>query len=297
MGFNRVACYQNTNLISVGASTSGVAWPSGKLVVSPNNYLFDNGEYIDMTQEGFYAIWADNGATFDGGSLIVYQSDIMMLMASLARACGYGTSDESLTIAQQISAARVRALWLRCGPTISFVEYWCQQLGITYREVHCLTGNTLATPGLDPNLDPYDDGIDVGHEMIEVLVAGQWVLVDVATNAAYKDATGAWLSTAAVFAAGVGNCVTVDLADYDIEQQNYSGNFMPNTYGNVRLRPENIKRWRAGICQIPGILSSDGNIYFYVPVGVTNTAAWVASLAPNYRVITQAAWMTMFYPG
>jgi hypothetical protein len=295
MGFNRAVLYRNTNLISVGSSPTGVAWPSGKLVIPPNSYLFDNGEYVNMTQEGYYTVFADNGATFDGGNLIVYQSDVMMLMASLARACGYGTSDEGLTTAQMVATARARALWLRCTPTINFVEYWCTQLGITWREVHFLTGNTTATPGLDTNLDPYNDGLDVGHTLIEVQVNGQWVLADIATNAAYQDANGNWLSVAQVFAAGLANCVTINLADYDVEQQNYSGNFMPNTYANVRLRPENIARWRAGIYQIPGILASDGNIYFYVPEGVTNTSAWVASVAPNYRVLTQAAWNTMFY--
>jgi len=93
MGFNRAALYQNTNLISIGSSPSGVAWPSGKLVVPPTSYLFDNGEYINMTQEGFYAVFTDNGSTFDGGSVIVFQSNVMLLMASLARACGCGTSD------------------------------------------------------------------------------------------------------------------------------------------------------------------------------------------------------------
>lgn len=296
MGFNRTVLYQNTSLISIGGSPTGAAWPSGKLIVPPNSYLFDNGEYINMTREGFYAVWADNGATFDGGNVIVYQSDVMMLMASLSRVCGYGTSDESSTIAQQIATARARVLWLRCQPTINFVEYWCQQLGIAYREVHFLTGNTFATPGIDINLDPYDDNLDVGHTLIEVKVAGQWVLVDVATNVAFQDGEGNWLSAGAVIASGADNCVTIQLADYDIEQQNWSGSFMPNTYANIRLRPENIARWRAGIYQIPGILSPDGNIYYYVPAGVTNTAAWVASLQSNYRVITQEAWMAMFYP-
>jgi hypothetical protein len=119
MGINRVVLYQNTNLISIQpapAGTPSVAWPAGLLVIAPNNYQFDNGEVIPMLQEGFYALWADNGSSFDGGSVIVYQSNVMLLMASLPRACGYGTSDESLTTTQQIAVARVRPLWLRAVP-------------------------------------------------------------------------------------------------------------------------------------------------------------------------------------
>lgn len=293
---DRVALYRMVALSAAPTVPIGSAWPSGKLVVSPGKYTFDNSVAFDCTQEGFYALWAADGSLFDGGNLIVYQSDVMMLMASLSRVCGYGTSDEAASITSQIATARARALWLRCGPTINFVEYWCKQFAIPFREVHFLTGNTIATPGLSTTFDPYDDGVDVGHTLIEVMVNGKWVLVDIATNAAFQDASGNWLSVEQVIAAGVNNCVTVQLADYDIEQQAYSGGFMPNTYANVRLRPQNIARWRAGIYQIPGFLASDGSIYYYVPSGVTNTPTWVASVATNYRVISQADWMAKFYP-
>lgn len=292
---DRVCLYQKMAISSVPAVPSGVAWPSGKLVVPPGDYGYDYGQYFDCTKEGFYSFWSTNGASFDGGALIVYQSDVMTLMASLARACGYGVSDEGSSIAAQIATARQRALWLRCGPTISFVEYWCQQLGIPYREVHFLTGNTLATPGLDPTLDPYDDNIDVGHELIEVKVNGNWVLVDVATNAAYQDSSGNWLSVSQVIASGVANCMTVALADPDYEQANWSPTYDPTTFANIRLRPQNIARWRQGIYQIPGFLDSDGNIYYYVPPGVTNNAAWISSLASNYRVLSQTAWLAKYY--
>jgi hypothetical protein len=296
MGYNRIVLYRGCVLSSVGASTAPpLPWPAGKLIVPPGVYSFDNGENVDMTREGFYALWADNGATFDGGNLIVYQNDVLTLMSSLARVCGYGVSDEALTIPQQIAIARARVLWLRCGPTISFVEYWCLQFGIPFREVHFLTGNTLATPGLDPTLDPYNDLIDNGHVLLEVRINNAWVLVDVATNAAFQDAAGNWLSAQQVIAAGLANCTTVSIADYDIEQQNWSGNFMPNTEANIRGRPENIDRWRRGIYQIPGILSADGNVYFYLPDGVSTTAAWVASVSPNYKLLPKDQWNAKFY--
>ncbi|MGF6309479.1 hypothetical protein ABIB82_003923 [Bradyrhizobium sp. i1.8.4] len=247
MNFNRVALFQYMNRFSVGSKPRGSPWPSGQLVISPRAYLFDNGEYVDVTREGFYTLFTNSGTSFDAGNVIVYQSDVMLLMASLARACGYGISDESLTNVQRASVARARALWMRCGATVSFVEYWCQQLGITYRSVFFLTGNSASTPGIDVNLDVYDDSFDVGHSLIEVSLGGQWVLVDVSTNVAFKDAAGNWLSLKSVVAAGMSNCVRVDLADYDIEQQNYSGNFMPGIYANIRTWPQNIDRWRRGI--------------------------------------------------
>ncbi|QIG98171.1 MULTISPECIES: hypothetical protein [Bradyrhizobium] len=98
-----------------------------------------------------------------------------------------------------------------------------------------------------------------------------------------------------VIAAGVQNVTTVTLADYDIEQQNYSSNFMPNTYSNIRFRPQNIDRWRRGMYQIPGIENPDATIDYYVPPGVTNNAAWVEGIATNYHVLSQADWLTKFY--
>jgi hypothetical protein len=143
-------------------------------------------------------------STYDAGNLIVFKTDVMLLMASLARVTGCGNADEALTIAQQIDMGRARAIWLRCGPTINLVKYWCGQFAIPCREVHFLTGNTPSTPGIDLTLDPHSgDVVDTGHVLIEVQVNGKWVLADVATDAAYKDAAGNWLSMGAVIAAGV----------------------------------------------------------------------------------------------
>jgi hypothetical protein len=229
-----VVLYQYTTETSVPAVGTGAPWPAGKLVVAPGNYFFDNNIAFDFTKEGCYAVWATDGTTYDAGNLIVFKTDVMLLMASLARVTGCGNADEGLTLAQQIDMARARAVWLRCGPTINLVKYWCGQFGIPCREVHFLTGNMPSTPGIDLTLDPHSgDVVDTGHVLIEVQVNGKWVLADVATDAAYKDAAGNWLSMGAVVAAGVANCTTVNLADPDFEQDNYSSAFSPGAYANI----------------------------------------------------------------
>ena len=274
---NIVKRFNGPSDFQVSPVASAVSLPAG-LVVAPGVYAF-GGQNYDCMLEGLYRFWTPMGAT---QNRIVYQNDVNALMSALAWLHVNGRADEALTTAQKTNAAVNSKLRMLCGKTIEWVKAICDSLGIQCRVARCLTAQTPT--------NYYD-----GHVMIEVKVGGAWKLFDIANGSTYEASDG-----------GVRLCDTLPLisavSSHSIDGDGHSvepwvsGAFDVTAWiENTMRTPEQKRAELERVLQIPGIDHSDGLTYFYLPAGMESASSYVTGLSATYRVVSKAAWDSMFY--
>lgn len=270
--------YDNINQLAEIAPTLAAVTKTNwsNLVMAPGIYDY-NGIHYDLTQEGLYGII---NIGVDGGRRIIYQNDVYALMSGLCWLSVYGRMDEGLTTTQQTAKAKGTKLSMRCGATVIWVKSVLDSLSIQNRIVNLVTGETPTN---------YDDG----HVVIEVKVAGVWKLWDVSNNfypyeVAHLNLNEYILNMSAdkVFVADEER----DIAGADNYQLN------TNLIYDMHLRlPGQLDSWVDRIYGMPGIVHTDGLTYFYVPTAYASRQTWLLSLSTNYRVVSYATWLSMFY--
>ncbi len=257
-----------------GTQTSGGLWP-GSLVASPRTFQYNAITY-NLNQEGIYKFSVPSQNTTN---MVIYDSDVASLIASLTYFIVPGQTDEGKTISQLNSKSLSSRINVLCSTACSWVAALLNSKGFSTRYVRCLRADT-------PN-NFYD-----GHVMLEVHIAGQWKLFDVqlgfSFNAPLKDI--APVNNTSVF-----NSMHVfklynpaePMINNVYDHANTIDMFMPNL--------DMLKEWQKNIMQIPGIVFSDGKTYFYMPSGTESRQSWVQSLDSNYVVVPYSTWVNMFY--
>jgi hypothetical protein len=264
--------FLNDSEYPITTQASPLAMPAG-LVIAPGVYTL-NGVNYNCVEEGLYRFWNPLGTTTQK---IVYQSNIPALMSALAWICVNGKLDEALTVTQKTNQALTSKLRMLCGKTVEWAKAICDSLSIQCRTVNSLTA---ATP-----TNYYD-----GHVMLEVKVAGQWVLYDLPNDFCYnnlplKDALPLQPSTVAIALADDG---------YSVEP---SAAFDVTAWQEMTMRTPAQKRAEIErVLQIPGVTDPDGKTYFYMPSGLPDRTAWITGLSANYFVLSQSAWLAKYYP-
>lgn len=251
-----------------------------------------NSERFDVTEQGLLSILAYAPSAYgytpyiDAGYRIVKkaaQLDHYAILAALGAQIQYGSEDEALTVAQRIAAMKSRKLRMRCGPTIQTVREALASIGVTMRQVHLLTAD-------EPT------NMDDGHVAMEVLIDGEWRFFDVAGDS-YFAAGGEHLSLAGLIETGVTNAEHVRLARTEVGAGGSSeiARLLSAVY-DQRLSSDALYReWCARIFQIPGILDTDGLIYFYMPPGTEHRQSWLLGLSSQYRVLSKPDWQSSYY--
>lgn len=274
---NIVKRFNDTNSTAVTPTPSAVALPAG-LVVSPGTYTF-NGENFSCYSEGLYRFWTPMGAT---RNVIVYQSNVPAFMSALAWLTVNGRADEALALSAKTNLAANSKLRMLCGKTAEWALYLCTSLGIQARQVRSLTAGTPT--------NYYD-----GHVMVEAKVGGVWKLFDLSNNYTYTT-TGGGFALRDVLPLNTSTTSNAIAADgYSIEPWS-SGAFDVTAWlENTMQSPADYRAELERVLQIPGIDHTDGLTYFYLPTGMESRESWVLGLQASFRVVTKAAWETMFY--
>lgn len=266
----------------------------GALIYPPGKYSY-NGIVYDLTEQGFYSIVnAGHLGAFDGGPKVIAASgascDVERLMESCAWSTRYGRSDEGYTPAQlTANVIRLRSAALRCGKTIEWARSVCTGLGVQSRTVHLLTADAF-------------NGFDDGHVAMEVFHNGGWRFYDVAGDVTFRNPVAdpqgfPRLSANAVINAGVSNVLTERLAHSESAPTDWGANkFATEQYYHMALR-FNADAWRARIYQCLGMVATNGQIWWKLPLGSPpDLAQRVEALSTAYKVKDPAFWDTTFYP-
>lgn len=266
--------FKNEQATTVPTVPAALALPAG-LVIAPGNYN-EGGTTYQCTSEGLVRFWQPMSST---KNRIVYQSDIPALMSAIAWLCVNGTADEALTNATKTNTAATSKLRVLCGKTCEWAKYLCDSLGIQTRIVRSLTAGT-------PN-NYYD-----GHVMLEAKVGGVWRLFDLANDVTF----GANLALKDALPLVSGTALNKIANDVYAAEPYASGVFDVSAWQELTMFTSAEKRAEfERVMQIPGIVHTDNLTYFYMPTGMESRQSWVLGLDANYRVITQAAWLTQFY--
>lgn len=251
------------------------ALPAG-LVIAPGNYTV-NGVTYSCAQEGLVRFWEPMAST---QHRIVYAADVEALMSALAWLVVNGRADEAMTVSARTTAALNYKLRLLCGKAVEWAKSICDSVGLQSRICNSLTGGTPT--------NYYD-----GHVMLEVKVGAVWRLYDIA-NDCYFGANLALKDALPLLAAIAINPLADD--GYSVEQF-VGAVFDVTAWHELTMRTPAQKRSEMErVLQIPGITHTDGLVYFYLPAGMESRSSYVTGLSAGYRVITQAAWLTQFYP-
>lgn len=272
----------------VPPASSGSALNGVSLMFSPGNYSF-GGQHWDCSQEGLYRLHKPGYGTrqFYVSPVVngAFKPDPLKFLSGMGWIQAHGNADDALSFTQKNTKALSSKLSVSCGATVAWVRYWLDYLQIPSRQVHLLTAGT-------PN------GYDEGHVAMEVWLDGAWRLID-QDGQRYVTYGGAILSLKDAIP-----CIAADEHDivefsgdvaYDVQPQAGYG-FDVTAFCEAMWRtPEQRREWVGRIFQIPGILHTDGLIYFYMPPGTESRESWVLGLQSNHRVLTQQAWETMFY--
>lgn len=265
--------FKNSDDSPVAIVQQASALPSG-LVVAPGHYTVSGVTY-DCTREGLYRFWEPAANT---EHRIVYSSDVDALISAFSWVCAVGRSDEGLSASDLTLRARNSRLRLRCGKTVDWIKACADSVGLQNRICRTMTAGT-------PN-NVYD-----GHVLLEMKVNGVWTLYD----PTYKSKFGIPLKDAVPLTPSV---TGFPLADYRCAAEPFEvGQFDVSEWNDFEMRtPEKRRSELARLLQIPGIDHTDGLTYFYMPPGTEGRQSWLLSQSTNYRVITQSAWLTQFYP-
>lgn len=250
------------------------------MVMVPGIYQYNADKY-DLSVEGLYGII---NVGVDGGWRIIYQSDISTLMQSIGWLIGYGRLDESLTTAQQLAAMKGRKLSLRCGYVAILIKYILDSKSIISRQCHLITAET-------PN------NFDDGHVITEIYINNDWQLFDLPFNRKFKQSGTSTIRNLDTYFNGSGDNEEVIICGSDCDLSGSgSYQFATNVYYDMSIRTAAQRAiWTDRIYQIPGILHTDGLVYFYMPSGTESRQSWVEALSTQYRVVSYAAWLSMFY--
>lgn len=253
-------------------------WSS--VIMPPGVYQYNEFKY-DLNTEGLYAILNVN---VDGGWRIIYQSDVSRLIQSVAWLIGYGRLDEGLTYPQMLSTMKTKKLSLRCGVSVAFLQSILTSYGITSRMVRLITAET-------PN------NFDDGHVAVEVYIGGNWLLLDIASNCIYIESGTSNQRNLNTYFNGDGENELRNMCGDDRDLAGAgSYEFATNVYYDMALCSVTQKQaWIDRIFQIPGIVYSDGNTYFYMPNGTESRQSWLESLSSDYVVVSYSTWLSMFY--
>lgn len=267
--------FNNDADTAIAPVASASALPAG-LIIAPGTYTTGGLNFPCLT-EGLYRFWDPVAAT--SLQRIVYSSDVHALMSAIAWISVNGRADEALTVSAKTNKAVTSKLSMLCGKTCEWAKALCDSLGMQTRIVNCLTAGTPS-------------GYYDGHVMLEVKVGGVWRLYDLANDATFG--TLLPLKDALPLTSGI---TTAPLATdtYGIEAA-VASQFDVTMWQEMTMRTPAQKRAEMErVLQIPGITHSDALTYFYLPTGMESRSSWVTGLSANYRVITQAAWLAMFY--
>lgn len=238
-----------------------------------------NGLAYDMSAPGLYRL----GTFASAGHRIVYD---LANPHAMAVACAgivvHGTADEGLSDANRVNLARSGWLRMRCGHVDNFVRARLSQINAQSRSVSVLT---MQEP----------TGADDGHVMTEVKVAGNWRLYDTSNDRAFKSPYGEYLQARNIAEHVASGEYTTD--PLVISHTKYDPAPTANSiYMSLMLEGYGVDHWTQRIFQAVGIWHVDSKCYFKLPPGSEHRAAWVLSLSPSYRVITNPAeWDAMFY--
>lgn len=277
-----------------GATPTTTALGSS-LFMEPGVFEYNPGHRFEVTQQGLLVMKAVGYPSaygyspyFDAGNRIVKKSadlDVYAVIAAMCALIQHGTEDEGLTISQKLAAMKSRKLRLRCGQTVELIRSALTSLGVTTRNVHLLTADT-------PNNN------DDGHVALEAYIGGEWRFFDVDGDSYFTDGAGKHLNIGELIDLGVANAVHVRLAPS--EGSSGATDAVSRLVTATWLQSLNTDAgyidWCTRIYQIPGILDTDGNIYYYLPTGTESRSSWVTGLQANYLVISKNDWLTRFYP-
>lgn len=142
-------------------SASGIPLPAGN-VVSPGVYLVFGANW-DLSAEGLY--WIKDYSNGSTAQIISYVSNFDALVQAISWLFCHGDTDNGLTLAQSLSAARTRTLVRTCGGTAPIAQSLLQSVGYQVRVVNGLTTEELESG-------------DNGHTINEVWLNNQWVALD-----------------------------------------------------------------------------------------------------------------------
>jgi hypothetical protein len=264
----------------VNAGSGGSAL-TGALVVHPGQYIFQ-GQSFDCSIDGFYRFWDPINAVTK--NIVVYGNlDIVTLMSSMALCCSVGRVDDSLSIGVALTKSTTSSLCTLCGPTVVFIKALCDSLGnigyspLTTRIARAVTGGT---PG----------GYFDGHVMLEANIGGAWQLFDLACGTDFRSAA---IKDALPLQSPVTRWIRkgVDQNPWQSGQFDTVAWTQNTLYDDVSFQSEMMR-----VLEIPGIDYSDGNTYFYLSSAYSGRGSYVTGLSSAFRVVSQAAWLAMFYP-
>lgn len=128
------------------------------LILAPGTY-----EGKDCYAEGIYRFFTPPKRQ---EQRIVYAGDVFKLLESITWLHLHGFKDTALCDSAKLQAAKVRKLSIACGDIARFTKFVLASQGIESRVVQFETLEAR-------------NGYDDGHLMLEVLIDGAWVLVDV----------------------------------------------------------------------------------------------------------------------
>jgi hypothetical protein len=256
-----------------------------QLVFAPGFYAY-NSETFDMTDPGLYAFthYSTPGEPWDNNTHMISGNDPITLLSAAAWLSTFGDADVGKTKAQLTSEARTTTLEVLCGTLHQWVrDELLTPQGVTSRRVHFLT---MGTP----------NQVVEGHEAVEVMIGGNWVLADLSNNCIVTD--GAWNRLSAddaITAIAADDFEHEMLADDAVYSIDTNGGFNAEQYAKTHLAaPEDRKQWHRDIFQAVGLWNGS-ELWWKLPAGSSGRATWVESLSPVYKVKSASTWNATFY--
>lgn len=267
---------------------------SSSIIAQPGVYAY-NDENFDLSQPGLYRFF--NPMT-DTTNRVVYGGDVMALLSAAAWWAAHGVSDNRTpgeSVANYIVRMSARARTSKIRVQCTDLHLWAGKAllephGIQHRTTRFLTMGT--TPD---HLNGYDEG----HVCFEVMIDGEWVLVDLTGDRLFHDEQGTRLNArdaTAAIAADTWQPKMIALDGY-AEEPAKTGRFDATSWAeSFFLTPEDQRAWYSRIFQAVGIDRPNGETWWLLPDGAEERMAWVEGLSPLWKVKDAAAWNTTFYP-
>ena len=165
-------------------TTGGVEMPFKHVTMPPGVYVAGE-ESWDCTRPGLYRFKVTSESFFR--NRIVYdRSDLYGLVSAVCWNLVQGTAHETTGDIQAVSDVGRYVVWrMRCGYIGNYMAWLLPQFGFQVRQVGVICSAERR------------NGIDDGHQVVEVFHNDRWVMFDMTNGCYWEDASGAHMGTQA----------------------------------------------------------------------------------------------------
>ncbi len=258
---------------------------AGGIMVPPGEYICGPYGKFALTHGGLHVLC--NLSLNAGNFIFVGAADPLVLVCAFGCMHDYGAYNEQYSASYNLQQLTLNRLALKCGGAVDVLRLL---LGHVNANPGSTTGHPTRKCQVYSTEDPPTPG-DFGHVTMEIKIDDKWVLADALTHRVWRDQWGELLS--------LGEVVVSHGSSFEqVLSPHRTAFWAANAVDLAAGMTLDLPTWVPRLFRIPGILHTDGKMYFGFPPGTEHRQSWVLSLQTNipYVAMPWNDWLTMFYP-